>query len=78
MNFALNVSNEVEGKMLEMLADTLESTDMIDAGLEEHFYRLALEGVLDADPRIRASGDIRIGESILLVDSDTKVVCLSF
>ena len=75
MNFALNVSNEVEGKMLEMLAGTLEETDMVNVTQEEHIYRLALEGVLASDARIRAGGDIRIGESILLVDSDTRVVC---
>lgn len=76
MNFALNVSNRVEDKMLEMLAETLNTTDMIDVVREETIYRLALEEVLASDNRIRAGGNIRVGESILIVDSDTRVVCL--
>ena len=74
MNFALNVSNKVEDKLLGMLADTLNTTDMIDPAQEETLYRLALEDVISSDSRVRASGDIRIGEAILIVDSDTKVV----
>ncbi|KAL1955710.1 hypothetical protein VTO42DRAFT_8182 [Malbranchea cinnamomea] len=73
MNFALNVSNKVEDKLLEMLSDTLSTTDMIDPVQEETLYRLALEEVLASDNRIRAAGDIRIGEAILIVDSDTRV-----
>lgn len=74
MNFALNVSNKVEDKMLAMLADTLNTTDMIDPAQEETLYRLALEDVISSDSRVRAAGDIRIGEAILIVDSDTRVV----
>ena len=76
MNFALNVSNRVEDKMLAMLADTLNTTDMIDPAQEETLYRLALEDVISSDSRVRAAGDIRIGEAILIVDSDTRVVCI--
>ncbi|EEP77315.1 conserved hypothetical protein [Uncinocarpus reesii 1704] len=73
MNFALNVSNKVEDRLLEMLSDTLETTDMIEASQEEHLYQLALNEVLASDSRVWAAGDIRIGESILIVDSDTRV-----
>ncbi|KAI1942545.1 hypothetical protein LOZ66_000948 [Ophidiomyces ophidiicola] len=73
MNFALNVSNRVEDKLLEKLADTLQTTDMIDATEEDQLYQLALEEVLAADSRAVAAGDIRIGEAILIVDSDTRV-----
>ena len=74
MNFALNVSNKVEDKLLEMLAETLETTEMIDASQEEAYYKLALQEVLGSDSRIKAAGDIRIGEAILIVDADTRVV----
>ncbi|KAK2740535.1 hypothetical protein FQN57_006038 [Myotisia sp. PD_48] len=73
MNFALNVSNKVEDKLLEKLAETLSISDMIDPAMEETFYFLALEQVLAEDTRVRAAGDIRMGESILIVDSDTRV-----
>ncbi|EER25724.1 hypothetical protein D8B26_004179 [Coccidioides posadasii str. Silveira] len=73
MNFALNISNKVEDKLLEMLSETLETTDMVDVGREELFYQLALEEVLASDSRVKAAGDIRIGEAILIVDSDTRV-----
>ncbi|KAI2178668.1 hypothetical protein LOZ24_002042 [Ophidiomyces ophidiicola] len=73
MNFALNVSNRVEDKLLEKLADTLQTTDIIDATEEDQLYQLALEEVLAADSRAVAAGDIRIGEAILIVDSDTRV-----
>ncbi|EZF73045.1 hypothetical protein H105_04976, partial [Trichophyton soudanense CBS 452.61] len=73
MNFALNVSNKVEDKLLEMLAETLETTEMIDASQEEAYYKLALQEVLGSDSRIKAAGDIRIGEAILIVDADTRV-----
>ncbi|EGE05575.1 hypothetical protein TEQG_04584 [Trichophyton equinum CBS 127.97] len=73
MNFALNVSNKVEDKLLEMLAETLETTEMIDASQEEAYYKLALQEVLASDSRIKAAGDIRIGEAILIVDADTRV-----
>lgn len=74
MNFALNVSNKVEDRLLELLSDTLETSDMVDASLEEQLYQQALREVLASDDRIKAAGDIRIGESILIVDSDTRVV----
>jgi hypothetical protein len=76
MNFALNVSNRVEDELLNMLAGTLEKSDMVDPLEEEVLYRQALDRVLESDPRVRASGDIRIGEIILIVDSDTRVVGL--
>ncbi|KAK2834852.1 hypothetical protein FQN49_006849 [Arthroderma sp. PD_2] len=73
MNFALNVSNKVEDRLLELLAETLETSEMIDASQEEAYYKLALQEVLDSDSRIKAAGDIRIGEAILIVDADTRV-----
>jgi hypothetical protein len=74
MNFALNVANRVEDELLSLLQETLEKTDMIDAMEEEALYCRALDRILETDARVRASGDIRIGELILIVDSDTRVV----
>lgn len=74
MNFALNVSNKVEDELLILMGEKLGQADMIDPIEEEIQYRRALETVLASDPRIRAGGDIRMGEIILIVDSDTRVV----
>lgn len=74
MNFALNASNKVEDELLTLMGEKLGQTDMIDPIDEEIQYRRALEKVLASDPRIRAGGDIRMGEIILIVDSDTRVV----
>jgi hypothetical protein len=74
MNFALNVANKVEDELLSMLTDTLEKTDMIDPVEEDILYHRAMDRVLASDPRIKAGGDIRMGEIILIVDSDTRVV----
>lgn len=75
MNFALNVANKVDDELVALLADSLEKSDMIDPMEEDVQYRRALDRVMASDPRIKAAGDIRIGELILLVDSDTRVVC---
>ncbi|KAA8646655.1 glycosyltransferase family 2 protein [Aspergillus tanneri] len=73
MNFALNVSNRVEDEMLHRLAQHLSISDLIDPAEEAVCYQRALEHVLESDLRIHAGGDIRIGELILIVDSDTRV-----
>ena len=40
---------------------------------EERVYEEILDQVINEDPRVWAAGDIRIGDIILLVDSDTRV-----
>lgn len=75
MNFALNVSNKVEMELIQRMATTLEKSDMVDPMEEELVYREAFDHVIQSDPRIRgAGGDIRVGEFILIVDSDTRIV----
>lgn len=75
MNFALNVSNKIERELIAKLAGTLEKSDMVDPVEEEAVYQQALGEVCQADPHIKgAGGDIRVGEIILIVDSDTRVV----
>ncbi|GAM34000.1 hypothetical protein TCE0_013f01302 [Talaromyces pinophilus] len=74
MNFALNVSNKVEMELIQRMAPTLEKSDMVDPMEEELVYREAFDHVIQSDPRIRgAGGDIRVGEFILIVDSDTRI-----
>lgn len=76
MNFALNVSTAVERKMLSMIPETeVEGKAVfINTAEEAQYYQRALAEVLALDSRVKAAGDIRIGEYILIVDSDTKVV----
>ncbi|KAM3450030.1 hypothetical protein MY3296_006427 [Beauveria thailandica] len=75
MNFALNFSQRVEGRMQEMMDTRVANTgsDLIDEAEEEEMYNMALAQLLDEEPLAWAEGDIRVGEIILLVDSDTRV-----
>ena len=78
MNFALNVANKVEDALFRMLEENSDKPILIDRVEEEAYYNQALTQVLESDSRIKAGGDIRIGEYILIVDSDTRVVRLLF
>lgn len=78
MNFALNVANKVEDALFRMLEGNSDKPILIDRVEEEAYYNQALSQVLESDSRIKAGGDIRIGEHILIVDSDTRVVRLRF
>lgn len=82
MNFALNLSQKVETYMNEMV----DSRAAMQPGrnesdpimLEEHeldeIYELCLDRALTENPLAMAEGNIRMGEFILIVDSDTRVV----
>lgn len=78
MNFCLNVSCNVEKILLQKVNRKMENSSAtvcyLDSKEEEMMYQDALNQVLQADPRARAGGNIRIGEIILIVDSDTRVV----
>ena len=73
MNFALNISNRVEDVLQEMVDSRFEKEDAITEDQEASLYQQALRTVLDSDPRAKAGGNIRMGEIILIVDSDTRV-----
>lgn len=75
MNFALNISRKVEAYLQVMVEEKLaaEGTDMIDENEEEELYQQALARVLDENPLAWAEGNVRVGEIILIVDSDTRV-----
>jgi hypothetical protein len=69
MNFALNVSNRVE----DVLQALVNEEGAITADEEHALYQQALDTVLKNDARVKAGGNIRMGELILIVDSDTIV-----
>lgn len=68
MNFCLNVSLRVE-KLLE----SAERSDDWTIEDEEALYRKTLQQICSEDSRVWADGNIRVGDIILLVDSDTRV-----
>lgn len=72
MNFALNVSQKVEAYMQQLVPAGDDVA--IDEREEEELCQQALERVLMEDLLAWAEGNIRIGEIILIVDSDTRVV----
>lgn len=48
--------------------------DFVDSVELDEMYKAALGKVLHEDSRTQAAGNIRMGEIILIVDSDTRVV----
>jgi hypothetical protein len=74
MNFALNISNRVEDELQKLIDGMYEKGEVsISEEQEDILYKQALQTVLNADPRAKAGGNIRMGEFILIVDSDTIV-----
>ncbi|KAI9809406.1 MAG: hypothetical protein M1826_003919 [Phylliscum demangeonii] len=69
MNYALMISNTVEEKLLTVSRDRAWSEEK-----EKEAYELCLAEVLrDQEGRAWAGGNIRVGDYILLIDSDTRV-----
>jgi hypothetical protein len=68
MNFALMISCKVEDKLA-----AIERTPDWSQHDEALAYEKALKEVLEEDGRAWADGNIRIGDYILLIDSDTRV-----
>ncbi|KOS21086.1 Glucans biosynthesis glucosyltransferase H [Escovopsis weberi] len=68
MNFALMISCKVEEKLQAI--DRHPEWNQNDEALA---YEQALKEVLEADGRAWADGNIRVGDYILLIDSDTRV-----
>ncbi|KAH7412026.1 glycosyl transferase family group 2-domain-containing protein [Phaeosphaeria sp. MPI-PUGE-AT-0046c] len=69
MNYALRLSLQVEEKLA-----TVERDDKWSQLQENQVYEAALEGVLaDRAGEAWADGSIRVGDYILLIDSDTRV-----
>lgn len=81
MNYALSFSLRVEDELLRLMklkADAEGRTqESLLIGEEEELYQQALQTVLDGDEgKTWAEGNIRMGEIILLIDCDTRVVSL--
>ncbi|CAZ80516.1 unnamed protein product [Tuber melanosporum] len=68
MNFALMISCKVEDKLA-----LIERNESWTQAKEAQAYENCLKEVLDEDGRAWADGNIRVGDYILLVDSDTRV-----
>ena len=68
MNFALNLSYRVEERLT--MLERGQSWSDFD---EEQAYQDILKEVVKSDGRAWADGDIRIGEIVLIIDSDTRV-----
>lgn len=68
MNFGLMVSNNTEEKLLEL--DRPEDWTQAD---EAQAYGRCLAEVLEEHGRAWADGNIRMGDYIILIDSDTRV-----
>ncbi|KAF2430582.1 hypothetical protein EJ08DRAFT_238409 [Tothia fuscella] len=76
MNFALNASLKVETYIRQMMVELTQSRngdDMITQKEEAEMYKIALDRVLDENPLLTGAGNIRLGELILIVDSDTRI-----
>jgi hypothetical protein len=74
MNFALNITNRVEDELQKLVDGMYEQgATSISEEQEDELYQQALNTILVADPRAKAGGNIRMGEFILIVDSDTIV-----
>ncbi len=69
MNYALNVSNRVEDRLASVKRSSRWSNEQENAA-----YNQALADVLQEDEgRTWAEGNIRVGDYILIIDSDTRV-----
>ena len=74
MNYALWLSSRIEAK----LAMT-ERSNQLARGEESYLYKRALSEVIAEDEgRTWANGNIRVGDYILLIDSDTRLPVDSF
>ena len=73
MNFGLNISQKVEGYLQDIVGSKMGSRYVDEQELDD-MYEEALARVLRENPNAQAAGNIRMGEFILIVDSDTRVV----
>jgi hypothetical protein len=77
-NFCMNFANRVERTLTRLVHARSQVRDgspiFIDPAEEDVLYHQALTEELAKDSRVKAAGNIRIGEIILMCDSDTRVV----
>jgi hypothetical protein len=78
MNYCLDFSLRVEDELLRLIAETCQNRgctpDDLTIEEEDELYEQARNTMLEKDEgRTWAAGNIRVGEIILIVDSDTRV-----
>ncbi|KUJ09080.1 uncharacterized protein LY89DRAFT_598683 [Mollisia scopiformis] len=78
MNYCLDFSIRVEDELLRLISVLCNETDRTDEELtveeENTLYQKALQTCIDQDEgRTIAGGNVRIGDIILIIDSDTRV-----
>ncbi|KAF2192282.1 hypothetical protein K469DRAFT_553114 [Zopfia rhizophila CBS 207.26] len=78
MNYCLNFSLRVEDELLRLISETCEqrgcTQDDLTIEEEDELYEQARNTMLEKDEgRTWAAGNVRLGEIILIVDSDTRV-----
>lgn len=75
MNFALNVSQCLEGHFEKLVYERMaaDSANTISEEVQGQLYEQALALTLEQNPLAWAEGNIRVGEIILIVDCDTRV-----
>jgi len=81
MNYCLDFSIRVEDELLRRIAAYCEAEGKSEEAMtqeeEDVLYKEALDAIIEKDEgRTWAAGNVRIGEVILIIDSDTRVVGL--
>ena len=81
MNYCLSISLRVEDELSKLMKEKsdIEGRSQEDFSLEEeeYLYEQALQTIIDADGgQTMAEGNVRIGDVILIIDCDTRVVSL--
>jgi hypothetical protein len=77
MNYCLDFSIRVEDELLRRIAEFEQANpgEEVTVGKENELYSIAVETIIASDNgRTWAAGNVRLGEFILLLDCDTKVV----
>ncbi|KAF1811332.1 hypothetical protein P152DRAFT_515290 [Eremomyces bilateralis CBS 781.70] len=85
MNYCLDFSIRVEDELLRLIEATCRergcTSEELSVEEEEELYGKALNAMIESDEgRTWAAGNVRLGEIILIIDSDTRVPedCLIF
>ncbi|KAK6329930.1 hypothetical protein TWF718_003357 [Orbilia javanica] len=73
MNFALGLSLATEDKLMELVREKYGPKPVLTGREEQELYSRAMSMAIKENGWAWAGGNIRIGELLLIVDSDTRV-----
>ncbi|EPS39591.1 hypothetical protein H072_6642 [Dactylellina haptotyla CBS 200.50] len=73
MNFALQLSATTERKLIQLVKESYGDNAILTGREEQELYSQAMQHSIKENGWAWAGGNIRVGELILLVDSDTRV-----